>query len=78
MTEKSRQEFSQGFLKGVSYSLAAYSIYAMVTSVAEAAQIHQQQTQKHLEILEEFSFHLIHLTLSLGLNLCLKERKVRL
>jgi hypothetical protein len=37
MAEKSRQEFSQGFLKGVSYSLSAYSIYAMVTSVAEAA-----------------------------------------
>lgn len=36
-TKKSREEFRKGFVKGASFSLAAYSLYSMVTSAAYAA-----------------------------------------
>ena len=36
-TKKSREEFSKGFVKGASFSLAAYSLYSLATSAAYAA-----------------------------------------
>jgi len=36
-TKKSREEFSKGFVKGTSFSLAAYSLYSLTTSAACAA-----------------------------------------
>lgn len=36
-TKKSREEFSKGFVKGASFSLAAYSLYSLTTSTAYAA-----------------------------------------
>lgn len=36
-TKKSRKEFSKGFVKGASISLAAYSFYSLATSAAYAA-----------------------------------------
>lgn len=36
-TKKSREEFSKGFAKGASFSLAAYSLYSLTTSAAYAA-----------------------------------------
>lgn len=36
-TKKSREEFSKGFVKGASFSLAAYSLYLLTTSAAYAA-----------------------------------------
>ena len=36
-TKKSREEFSKGFVKGASFSLAAYSLYSLTTSAAYAA-----------------------------------------
>lgn len=36
-TKKSREEFSKGFVKGISFSLAAYSLYSLTTSAAYAA-----------------------------------------
>ena len=36
-TKKSREEFSKGFVKGASFSLAAYSLYSLTTSTAHAA-----------------------------------------
>ena len=36
-TKKSREEFSKGFMKGASFSLAAYSLYSLATSAAYAA-----------------------------------------
>ena len=36
-TKKSRQEFTKGFIKGTSFSLAAYSFYLLTTSAAHAA-----------------------------------------
>ena len=35
--KKSREEFSKGFVKGTSFSLAAYSLYSLATSAAYAA-----------------------------------------
>ena len=36
-TKKSQKEFRKGFAKGASFSLAAYSLYSLTTSVAYAA-----------------------------------------
>lgn len=36
-TKKSREEFSKGFVKGASFSLAAYFLYSTATSAAYAA-----------------------------------------
>jgi hypothetical protein len=36
-TKKSREEFTKGFVKGASFSLAAYSLYSLTTSAAYAA-----------------------------------------
>ena len=36
-TKKSREEFTQGFVKGVSFSVAAYFFYSWMTSAAYAA-----------------------------------------
>lgn len=36
-TKKSREEFTKGFVKGGSFSLAAYSLYSLTTSAAYAA-----------------------------------------
>ena len=36
-TKKSREEFSKGFVKGTSFSLAAYFLYSLTTSAAYAA-----------------------------------------
>lgn len=36
-TQKSREEFAKGFLKGASFSFAAYSLYSLRTSAAYAA-----------------------------------------
>jgi hypothetical protein len=36
-TKKSRKEFNKGFLKGASFSLAAYYLYSLTTSAAYAA-----------------------------------------
>lgn len=36
-TKKSREEFTEGFIKGASFSLAAYSLYSLTTSAAYAA-----------------------------------------
>lgn len=36
-TKKSREEFSKGFGRGISFSLAAYSLYSLTTSAAYAA-----------------------------------------
>jgi hypothetical protein len=36
-TKKCREEFSKGFVKGASFSLAAYSLYLLTTSAAYAA-----------------------------------------
>ena len=36
MTKKSREEFSKAFVRGVSFSLAAYSLYSLTTSAAES------------------------------------------
>lgn len=36
-TKKSREEFTKGFVKGASFSLAAYSLYLLTTSAAYAA-----------------------------------------
>ena len=36
-TKKSREEFSKGFVKGISFSLAAYSLYLLTTSASYAA-----------------------------------------
>lgn len=38
-TKKSREEFSKGFVKGASFSLAAYSLYSLATSAACAADV---------------------------------------
>ena len=35
-TKKSREEFSKGFVKGTSFSLAAYTLYSLTTSAAYA------------------------------------------
>lgn len=37
-TKKSREEFSKGFVRGISFSLAAYSLYSLTTSAAYAAE----------------------------------------
>jgi hypothetical protein len=37
-TKKSREEFSKGFVRGVSFSLAAYFLYSLTTSAAYAAE----------------------------------------
>lgn len=37
-TKKSREEFTKGFVKGASFSLAAYSLYSLTTSAAYAAE----------------------------------------
>lgn len=36
-TKKSREEFSKGFVRGISFSLAIYSLYSLATSAAYAA-----------------------------------------
>lgn len=36
-TKKSREEFSKGFVKGASFSLATYCVYSLATSAAYAA-----------------------------------------
>ena len=36
-TKKSREEFSKGFVRGISFSLAAYSLYSLTTFAAYAA-----------------------------------------
>jgi hypothetical protein len=36
-TKKSREEFTKGFVKGASFSFAAYSLYSLTTSTAYAA-----------------------------------------
>ena len=36
-TKKSREEFTKGFVKGASFSLAAYSLYSLTTFAAYAA-----------------------------------------
>ena len=36
-TKKSREEFSKGFVKGTTFSLAVYSLYSLATSAAHAA-----------------------------------------
>jgi hypothetical protein len=36
-TKKSREEFSKGFVKGASFSLAVYTLYSLTTSAAYAA-----------------------------------------
>ena len=36
-TRKSREKFTKGFVKGASFSLAAYSLYSLTTSAAYAA-----------------------------------------
>ena len=43
-TKKSREEFSKGFVKGTSFSLAAYSLYSLTTSAAHAADSNVPQT----------------------------------
>jgi len=43
-TKKSREEFSKGFVKGTSFSLAAYSLYSLTTSAACAADSNVPQT----------------------------------
>ena len=43
-TKKSREEFSKGFVKGTSFSLAAYSLYSLTTSAACAADSNIPQT----------------------------------
>ena len=43
-TKKSREEFSKGFVKGTSFSLAAYSLYSLTTSAAYAADSNVPQT----------------------------------
>ena len=43
-TRKSREEFSKGFVKGTSFSLAAYSLYSLTTSAAHAADSNVPQT----------------------------------
>ena len=43
-TKKSREEFSKGFVKGTSFSLAAYSLYSLTTSGAYAADSNGLQT----------------------------------
>ena len=43
-TKKSREEFSKGFVKGASFSLAAYSLYSLTTSAAYAADSNVPQT----------------------------------
>jgi hypothetical protein len=37
-TKKCREEFSKGFVRGVSFSLAAYFLYSLTTSAAYAAE----------------------------------------
>ena len=37
--KRSREEFSKGFVKGTSFSLAAYSLYSLATSAAYAADV---------------------------------------
>lgn len=36
-TKKAREEFTKGFAKGASFSLAAYSLFSLATSAAHAA-----------------------------------------
>ena len=43
-TKKSREEFSKGFVKGTSFSLAAYSLHSLTTSAAHAADSNVPQT----------------------------------
>ena len=43
-TKKSWEEFSQGFVKGISFSLAAYSFCSLITSAAYAADSNVPQT----------------------------------
>ena len=43
-TKKSREEFSRGFVKGTSFSLAVYSLYSLTTSTAYAADSNVVQT----------------------------------
>ena len=43
-TKKSREEFSKGFVKGASFSLAAYSLYSLTTSAAYAADSNVPET----------------------------------
>ena len=43
-TKKSREEFSKGFVKGASFSLAAYSLYSLATSAAYAADSNVPET----------------------------------
>ena len=38
-TKKSREAFIKGFVKGTSFSLAAYSLYSLATSAAYAADV---------------------------------------
>lgn len=45
-TKKSREEFSKGFVKGASFSLAAYSLYSLATSAAYAADSNVPATPK--------------------------------
>ena len=45
-TKKSREEFCSGFIKGTSFSLAAYSLYSMSTSAAYAADSNVPATPK--------------------------------
>lgn len=42
-TEKSRKEFSKGFVKGISLSLAAYSLYLVSSSAAHAKEVPPSQ-----------------------------------
>ena len=42
-TKRCREEFSKGFVKGTSFSLAAYSLYALTTSPAYAVDSNASQ-----------------------------------
>ena len=46
-TKKSREEFSKGFVKGASFSLAAYSLYSLTTSAAYAADSNVPKTPEN-------------------------------
>lgn len=43
-TKKSRKEFSKGFVKGASFSLAVYSLYSLTTFAAYATDSNVTQT----------------------------------
>jgi hypothetical protein len=73
-TKKSRENFTQGFVKGASFSLLDYyCTHRQHSMYIHQLQMYQHQDQKHLGIVEQYS---PHLDLSLGLKLYLSQGKV--